>query len=425
MGDLRGVSTPNTAIVAVFMVTIIASAAAMAQRPDPEDDAMLLAQHRQAMSVSSGLARGGLTDEGLSVAVILPLLDEIGIDLLAAHPGAGGQDLLDELQGEPAKTRGGHAQQVYRDNVSRVAYIRNPRGSSGAGMLISGNRRFITNYHVVEGAQQVLVFMHTIGKRDLSDSDGLVAQVIAHDVGRDLALIELGEALANHDAIKLANEDTIEVGNDVYAIGHPLGLLWSFTTGVVSQVRPGYEWLTFRATVIQTQTPINPGNSGGPLFNADGEVIGVNSFIASESEGLNFAVSVSEVRAFLDDPTPAVTTDKQPDGRTPSGPQDTRDLDGDGHPDVFGYDSRDGGLGDVWLYDTNGDGSADALGLDLNGNGRPDTLGYDQNGDGIPDLFRHDSNEDGVFDIEGFDLDGDGRLDKVRRISADRGSPDN
>jgi hypothetical protein len=97
----------------------------------------------------------------------------------------------------------------------------------------------------------------------------------------------------------------IEVGADVRAIGHPKGEAWTYTKGIVSSIRPDYKWSTgpgesHRATVIQTQTPINPGNSGGPLLSDDGKIIGVNSFIAKDAEGLNFAVAAKEIRHLLD-----------------------------------------------------------------------------------------------------------------------------
>ena len=94
------------------------------------------------------------------------------------------------------------------------------------------------------------------------------------------------------------------MGTDVAAIGHPEGQSWTYTKGIVSQIRPDFAWSTgqgesHRATVIQTQTPINPGNSGGPLLSDDGRIVGINSFRATEGEGLNFAVSAKDISAFL------------------------------------------------------------------------------------------------------------------------------
>jgi Trypsin-like peptidase domain len=123
---------------------------------------------------------------------------------------------------------------------------------------------------------------------------------------RDLALLQ-PRALPSRGIkpIKIAAQDTIEVGSDVRAIGHPTGEIWTYTTGIVSQIRPDYEWsydaqdVKHRATVIQTQTPINPGNSGGPLLSDEGQLVGVNTFGSTGRQGLNFAISARDVRAFL------------------------------------------------------------------------------------------------------------------------------
>jgi hypothetical protein len=103
--------------------------------------------------------------------------------------------------------------------------------------------------------------------------------------------------------LQISSQD-IEVGADVRAIGHPNGENWTYTKGIVSSVRPDYEWSAgpgdpHRATVIQTQTPIDPGNSGGPLLSDDGKIVGVNSFIRKDAEGLNFAVAAKEISYFL------------------------------------------------------------------------------------------------------------------------------
>jgi hypothetical protein len=130
------------------------------------------------------------------------------------------------------------------------------------------------------------------------------AHVKKFDEVADLAVIELDQPPANLAVLKLGDEQSIEVGSSVHAIGHPSGDYWTYTEGVISQLWPNYEWsgedkLHHTATVIQTQTPINPGNSGGPLLDDGANVIGINSFSAPDRQGLNFAISVGEVRRFL------------------------------------------------------------------------------------------------------------------------------
>jgi len=119
----------------------------------------------------------------------------------------------------------------------------------------------------------------------------------------------------------LGSRSDFPIGADVYAIGHPTGQAWSYTKGIVSQVRDNFTWGTdeeikHHADVIQTQTPINPGNSGGPLLSDDGKLVGVNSFKAA-GEALNFAVTVDEVRRFLEE----TSTAERPDTKSSCSPK--------------------------------------------------------------------------------------------------------
>jgi S1-C subfamily serine protease len=128
-------------------------------------------------------------------------------------------------------------------------------------------------------------------------------------------LLVVGEVPASVRAISWGSVDAVTPGDDVVVIGHPLGLLWSITTGIVSGVRSNFrisESSTTESTVVQTQTPVNPGNSGGPLLTSDGRLIGVifgsptlnasqnpNAEVRVAAPGLNFAIGVNEVRGFI------------------------------------------------------------------------------------------------------------------------------
>ena len=181
------------------------------------------------------------------------------------------------------------------------------KDSLGSGTLLSNNT-ILTNRHVVGNDRQVIVVFKP---SDLSgkpkDDEVVQADVIKLDSQRDLALLRPA-SIPSRRPLDISTEDGIDVGTDVGAIGHPTGEAWTFTKGIVSAVRPDYEWLggpndsKHIATVIQTQTPINPGNSGGPLLIEDGKLVGVNSFRTPGAEGLNFAVAAKEIRAFLANP---------------------------------------------------------------------------------------------------------------------------
>ena len=174
----------------------------------------------------------------------------------------------------------------------------------GSGSLLQDNV-ILTNFHVIDHKKEVTVVFKP------SDPSGKPAQdevtegeVIKVDVQRDLALVR-PRSLPSRTVRPLQISSTdLEVGADVAAIGHPEGQRWTFTKEIVSQIRPDYQWSTgpgdtHRATVIRTQTPINPGNSGGPLLSFDGKIVGVNSFRATDSEGLNFAVAAKDIDLFL------------------------------------------------------------------------------------------------------------------------------
>jgi serine protease Do len=165
------------------------------------------------------------------------------------------------------------------------------RMAMGSGFIISEDGYIVTNNHVVEGASSVLV--------RLSDRREFDAQIIGTDRRSDLALLRV-EA-RDLPALTLAQEDDLEVGEWVLAIGSPFGLDYSVTAGIVSA--KGRSLPTERnenyVPFIQTDVAINPGNSGGPLFNLEGEVVGVNSQIFTRSGGsmgLSFAIPVSVVR---------------------------------------------------------------------------------------------------------------------------------
>ncbi|MCB1700708.1 MAG: DegQ family serine endoprotease [Halioglobus sp.] len=165
----------------------------------------------------------------------------------------------------------------------------------GSGFIISDDGYIVTNNHVVAGADSVLV--------RLSDRREFDAEVVGTDPRSDLALLRV-EA-EDLPVLELADGDDLEVGEWVLAIGSPFGLDYSVTAGIVSAkgrslpTENNENYVPF----IQTDVAINPGNSGGPLFNLEGEVVGVNSQIFTRSGGsigLSFAIPVSVVRNVVE-----------------------------------------------------------------------------------------------------------------------------
>ena len=158
------------------------------------------------------------------------------------------------------------------------------RRGSGSGFIVEADGRILTNAHVVKDADQIVV--------TLSDNREFKAKVLGADERTDVALIEIDAD--DLPVVRLGNSDQLEVGEWVLAIGAPFGMSYTATQGIVSaterQLRETY------VPFIQTDAAVNPGNSGGPLFNARGEVIGINSQILSGSGGymgLSFAIPIN------------------------------------------------------------------------------------------------------------------------------------
>jgi serine protease Do len=162
----------------------------------------------------------------------------------------------------------------------------------GSGFIISADGYVLTNAHVAKGADKIMVRLH--------DHEEFPATVVGIDELTDVALLKID----GHDlpVAKLGDSDNLHVGDWVLAIGSPFGLDYTATQGIVSALGrslPDETYIPF----IQTDVAVNPGNSGGPLYNTDGEVIGINSQIYSNSGGymgLSFAVPINVARQVAD-----------------------------------------------------------------------------------------------------------------------------
>jgi S1-C subfamily serine protease len=301
-------------------------------------------------------------------------------------------------------TRGAKETQVYQVAAPSVVLIITKDGL-GSGVLVGADGRIVTNLHVVDEYDEVgVIFKPTVEGAKIGAADVVTAKVLRRDEVADLALIQVSVVPAHVKPLAVAKTSAVQVGADVHAIGHPTGQSWTYTRGIVSQIRRDYAWATddtlqHKATVIQTQTPINPGNSGGPLLDDGLQVIGINSFI-SEGEGLNFAVSAEDVQAFL--ARPGDRTAPRPEKRAaqacksktlseapitkPKGVSYIVDSDCDGAADYEVLEPADKREPLRVLYDDDGDGRYDTLILDADRDGNPDMALYDTDGDGKPDL---------------------------------------
>ncbi len=174
-----------------------------------------------------------------------------------------------------------------------------PQQGQGSGFIVDKDGHILTNFHVIDGGRQIEV--------TLADKHKYKAQVVLTDKPHDLALIQINAP--NLTPAVLADSRGLQVGQKVYAIGNPFGLSGTMTTGIISAMRSirGPEGNLIE-NAIQTDAAINPGNSGGPLLNSHGEVIGINSLIATnpneqieQSAGIGFAIPINTAKAVLED----------------------------------------------------------------------------------------------------------------------------
>ncbi|TSA32197.1 MAG: PDZ domain-containing protein [Verrucomicrobiaceae bacterium] len=173
-------------------------------------------------------------------------------------------------------------------------FLQHPDGSPvldqpniGSGFIFQPDGHILTNFHVIEGAEKIVV--------KLKDGRKFDAKVLGGDERSDLAVIKIdGEDLP---VAELGDSDAVKVGEFAFAIGTPMDLPYTFTVGVVSakgrnlQIGNGYEF-------IQTDASINPGNSGGPLCDIDGRVVGINALISGTNRGLGFSIPINTAKTI-------------------------------------------------------------------------------------------------------------------------------
>jgi serine protease Do len=225
--------------------------------------------------------------------------------------GGGGNDLFDRFFGLPGAPQGrGQGQAPPQQRAPRERVVE----AAGTGFIIDKAGFILTNNHVIEGATKIAVSLY--GEDEDQEYE---ARIVGRDPLTDSALIELTEK-PNHElpVAKFGDSAQMQPGDWVMAIGNPFGLAHTVSVGVISANRPGHLPVAEQrfAEVLQTDAAINPGNSGGPLLNLRGEVIGINTAIATTglaqgNMGVGFAIPSNAVRELL----PQLRTGKITRGR--------------------------------------------------------------------------------------------------------------
>ena len=196
---------------------------------------------------------------------------------------------------------------VYHKNIGSVVNITSkavtfdffyglvPEEGQGSGFIIDKEGHILTNYHVIADARQIEVTLHNRKK--------YAATIVGVDRAHDLAVVQI--KAPELTPMVLGDSSKLQVGQKVYAIGNPFGLSGTLTRGIVSSIRQVQEPDGMKIEdAIQTDASINPGNSGGPLLNMHGEVIGINTMIASnvgQSAGIGFAIPINTAKAVIND----------------------------------------------------------------------------------------------------------------------------
>jgi len=333
------------------------------------------------------------------------------------------------------KFKGG-AEEIYNYYADSVVLIGNRnKWATGSGFFINHHGlKVITNWHVTEGTKNVDIWLKPKKKKEvdylLNNVDSYKGKVVKTNKKKDLAMIEVKGISHTIKPLIFGSYKEIKIGEMGFAIGHPEGLGWTFTSGMISQIRPNHNWpyknSKHSASVVQTQTPINQGNSGGPLFNKRKELIGVNTFTTAKAENLNFAVSVDDLKEFLNEAQQeeivsqyitkkkkGSTWIKKKKKKKNKNEKSTSNNISKKYPNAIKDDANKNGKTDVWFVDENNNGKIDTVIMDLNENEVVDAIGFDENENNNFEIILFDDDEDGNVDRADIDKDDNGTSDII------------
>lgn len=219
--------------------------------------------------------------------------------LLASLPGANSLKEFEKELIEIYRNTNNSVVNVLTTTVARTFFFEPiARQGAGSGVVIDAKGHILTNFHVVEGAARILI--------SFNDDKQYPARLVGSAPRHDLAVIRVEAPAELLKPATLGNSDSLQVGQIAIAIGNPFGMLGrTMTTGIVSALNRDIQADGRRLFgMIQTDAPINPGNSGGALLNSDGEVIGINTMIFSQSGGsvgVGFAIPINLAVRFIPD----------------------------------------------------------------------------------------------------------------------------
>ncbi len=359
---------------------------------------------------------------------------------------------------------GNDAQTIFAKWKGSVVWITNPAnyieddeimsgGAYGTGSLIDNNGLIITNWHVIENANQVWVYPFPkdtskgLEINKITDAEKFLARVVAKNKKTDLALVQVTGISKRIMPIPLGIKDEVQSGEKVFAIGHPRGYGWDITPGIVRGKMPNDKWnygpppkegeeFDHEASVIRHSAEIEGGSSGGPLFNEKGRIIGINNMGITGSNNMNFAIIVKHAQeliknkeqpgikttATVEPLTEKILRQKYPNLKS-------EDWDGNGTIETWYADTNNNSIQDTIYIDFDENGFVDAIDIDNNENnayeirlldkdldGHPDEKWIDRDDNNIADHLLTDEEWWDKWDARAFDIDQDGTWDKVKNI---------
>jgi S1-C subfamily serine protease len=212
---------------------------------------------------------------------------------------------------EPILTRGDTGIAVFRKVSPSVVLVVAAKfkddkvtdSALGTGVIVDPAGYVLTNWHVVSGFDGAIIFFKPSVGTEPAENSAYGVKVIAMDEETDLALLKIVKPPSGLPAVQLGSLSAIQVAEDIHIIGHPHGKLWSYSSGVISQVRDHYDWKyedgsKHLARVLQMQTAINPGNSGGPVLDNDSKLLGLVA-MSEEGQNLNYAIAIDVIKNFV------------------------------------------------------------------------------------------------------------------------------
>lgn len=290
-------------------------------------------------------------------------------------------------------SRGVKEKEAYSHLVKSTVVVETP-DEIGSGVIISKDGKILTNYHVVKNQNSANIAFKPKSKYATNPDKNsfLKAKILKVDPLKDLALLQILDTsfLKDLTPVEFASLDDVDIGEDIYTMGHPQKEYFTLGWGTVSSIRQNYSWNTHKANfVIQTQSATSKGNSGGPLLGEDYKLIGLNSFSNTQGQNLNFAVSIDDINEFL-----------------------SKEAN-----DIFQIQLDNKYKGYAKLSSKSGYDKENIpftqFELDGNKNNIVDLLAIDVGNNGIYNYLLFDEDEDGSFEKKAYDKDGDGIIERV------------